>query len=404
VEVVIEAEPFWSTFGRVRRRPPVYAAAAIVMATTAWSLNDPTILWFAVALAALAAAAILRSPGLETFLTYSIDVVALTAGILFIGLEPTSAMALWSAIVVVAFFGLPRAQARMMLCLVLVAVGVTFVGADRWSLLELSSSSRFRVSIALTLIGLAYLATAIPSLASTTRAVLRAADEAAETQRLQAEFRAHLASMVAHELRNPLAGVRGFVDVLATEGANLTESERVEYLAIVASQTASLEGIVEDLLVAVQDENDRLSVDEVLFDAVPLIERVVQEFGPGSSESVSIDAPVSAVAVGDPQRVAQIVRNLLSNAKKYGGRRIDVKCSAEPSTVRIAVSDDGGGIAHEDVARMFERFEGTARGAGGYGLGLPISRQLAQAMGGDLVYESGSGATFVLTLRRADLR
>jgi signal transduction histidine kinase len=402
VEVVIEAEPFWSTFGRVRRRPPVYAAAAIVMATTAWSLNDPTILWFAVALAALAAAAILRSPGLETFVTYSIDVVALTAGILFIGLEPTSAMALWSAIVVVAFFGLPRAQARMMLCLVLVAVGVTFVGADRWSLLELSASSRFRVSIALTLIGLAYLATAIPSLASTTRAVLRAADEAAETQRLQAEFRAHLASMVAHELRNPLAGVRGFVDVLATEGANLTESEREEYLAIVASQTASLEGIVEDLLVAVQDENDRLSVDEVSFDAVPLIERVVQEFGPGSSESVSIDAPVSAVAVGDPQRVAQIVRNLLSNAKKYGGRRIDVKCSTEPSTVRIAVSDDGGGIAPEDVARMFERFEGTARGAGGYGLGLPISRQLAQAMGGDLVYESGSGATFVLTLRRAE--
>jgi signal transduction histidine kinase len=66
--------------------------------------------------------------------------------------------------------------------------------------------------------------------------------------------------------------------------------------------------------------------------------------------------------------------------------------------VRITVHDDGSGIAPSQVERVFERFEGTATGSGGYGLGLPIARELAQAMGGDLTYEQGHGAKFVLTL------
>lgn len=400
-DALIEAEPFWSSFGRVRRRPPVYAASAAVMAVAALGWSNSRAWWIAVGLALMAAAAIFRRPAPETVITYSSDIVVLAASVVFIGLDPLAGMALWSAIVVVAFFGLPRHQARFVVVAAAFAVALTLLVDGAWAILDISDGGRLVVSIALTAIGFTYLATAIPSLAETTRTVLRAADESTEVQRRQAEFRAQLASMVAHELRNPLAGIRGFVDVLATEGDELSPSERDEYLAIVASQTASLEGIVEDLLVAVQEEHDRVSVDEKPFDASELVTRVVTELGPGASEAIEVDVTPDVTALGDPQRVAQIVRNMLSNARKYGGPNVTISCEAASTGVRIAVVDDGVGIPAEDVARMFQRFEGTARGSGGYGLGLPISRHLAQAMGGDLVYEAGDGATFALTLRHA---
>lgn len=401
LEALIEAEPFSSSLGRLRRRPPVYALCAVVMAATALVLDDPNLLWIAVALTLAAAAAILRAPAPETVVTYSSDIFALAAGVAFVGLDPLAGMALWSAIVVVAFFGLPRRQAQFVMATAVTAIAVVLFADRGWALLELSDSTRLNVSVTLTAIGFVYLATVIPALADTTREILRTADESTEAQRRQADFRAQLASTVAHELRNPLAGVRGFVDVLAAEGDGLSSDERSEYLSIIASQTASLEAIVEDLLVAVQAEENRLSVDATAFDASHLVHRIVAELGPGASEGVAIEVQPGVMAIGDPSRVGQIVRNLLSNARKYGGSNVGVSCTGGDGTVRIAVTDDGDGIAPADVVRMFERFEGTAKGSGGYGLGLPISRQLAQAMDGDLIYEPGSGATFVLTLRAA---
>lgn len=401
LEALIEAEPFWSAFGRLRRRPPVYAACSVVMASTALVLGDPNALWIAVGLALLAAASVLRSPASETVVTYASDILALAAGVVFTGLDPLAGMALWSAIVVVAFFGLQTRHAQLVMALAVIAVTVTLIAGREWALLDLSETTRLVVSMILTAIGFVYLGTVIPALANTTRAVLRSADASTETQRRQAEFRAQLASTVAHELRNPLAGIRGFIDVLVTDGDELSPSERSEYLSIIASQTASLEGIVEDLLVAVQGEQDRLTVEEREFDASHLVHRVVSELGPGASEGIEVEVQPGAIAVGDPSRVGQIVRNLLSNARKYGGSNIRVSCGRSAESVRVVVFDDGDGIAPSDVVRMFERFEGTARGSGGYGLGLPISRQLARAMGGDLTYEAGDGATFVLTLRAA---
>lgn len=399
LEALIEAEPFWSALGRLRRRPPVYAVCSVVMASTALVLDDPNALWIAVALALMATVSVLRSPAPETVVTYSSDILALAAGVVFVGLDPLAGMALWSAIVVVAFFGLPRRQAQFVMALAVIAIAVTLI-AD-WALLDLSDTTRLIVSMTLTAIGFVYLGTVIPALADTTREVLRNADASTEAQRRQAEFRAQLASTVAHELRNPLAGIRGFIDVLVTDGDELSPSERSEYLSIIASQTASLEGIVEDLLVAVQGEQDRLTVEEREFDVSHLVRRVVSELGPGASEGVEIEVQPDVVAVGDPSRVGQIVRNLLSNARKYGGSSIRVSCGRSAGSVRVVVFDDGDGIAPSDVVRMFERFEGTAKGSGGYGLGLPIARQLAHAMGGDLTYEPGDGATFVLTLRAA---
>lgn len=397
IGALIEADPFRMGFGRLRRRPPVYAACSGVMAITAWVTSQPEGLLISLALAAMAVGAVFRKPG-ETVFTYSADVVLLTAGVLFVGLDPLAAIALFSAIVVVAYFGLRPRQARLIM--LQVATGVTLMlSANRsWAILELSSTARLWVSVALTAIGFTYLATVIPALAEMTRQVLRNADETATEQRLQADFRAGLASMVAHELRNPLAGIRGFVDVLTTSGDELPTDDRREYLEIIGSQAASLEGIVEDLLVAVQSERGTLKVDVVAFDATQLVARLTSELEPDFRRAVTVVAPVAVMATGDPGRVGQIVRNLLSNARKYGGDSIRVTLSESAETVRLEVHDDGAGVAVDEEARIFERFEGTAKGSGGYGLGLSIARDLAQAMGGDLRYERGSGATFVLTL------
>lgn len=401
IGALIEAEPFWLGFGRLRRRPPVYAASSVVMAITAWATAQPEALLISIALAAMAASAVFRAPGPETLVTYSTDVVALTAGVLFIGLDPLAGIALFSAIVVVAYFGLCPRRARSIM--IQVAVGMALMlWADRgWAILELSSSARLWVSVALTAIGFGYLATVIPALADTTRQVLRDADETAEEQRLQADFRAGLASMVAHELRNPLAGIRGFVEVLTVSGDDLPASERQEYLEIIGSQAASLEGIVEDLLVAVQSERGTLKVDVVEFDLTRLVDRLISELEPDFRRAVTVVTPGVVMAKGDPGRVGQIVRNLLSNAHKYGGESIRLTLTENSDSVRLVVHDDGSGVAPEDETRIFERFEGTAKGSGGYGLGLPIARDLAQAMGGDLHYERGPGATFVCTLPRA---
>jgi signal transduction histidine kinase len=397
-DALIEPEPFRLSFGQVRRRPPVYAASAIVMAVTSLALRDAAALWIATGLAMMAAVAVLRRPARETVLTYSADTLALGAGVLWIGLDPLAAMALWSAIVVVAYFGLPRRHARFVFAAAVTVIAITLFADGRLALLDLSAGGRTAVSVALPAIGFGYLATVVPSLADTTRQVLRSADESTAVQRREAEFRADLASMVAHELRNPLAGIKGFIGVLASEGDRLPPDERAEYLAIVESQTASLEGIVEDLLVAVQSEQGKVKVDRRPFDVGPLINRVVIELGPGAAETVTVDVEPWCSASGDPSRVSQILRNLLSNARKYGGPNVVLRCEAVGEMVRITVHDDGSGIAPSQVERVFERFEGTATGSGGYGLGLPIARELAQAMGGDLIYEQGHGAKFVLTL------
>lgn len=401
IGALIEAEPFWLGFGRLRRRPPVYFASAVVMAITSWVTTQPEALLIALALAAMAASAVFRNPGPETVVTYSTDVAMLTAGVLFIGLDPLAAIALFSAIVVVAYFSLCPRRARLIMLQVAAGITLTLWTDRSWAILDLSATTRLWVSVALTAIGFSYLATVIPALAETTRQVLRNADETAEEQRLHADFRAGLASMVAHELRNPLAGIRGFVEVLTASGDELPAEERQEYLEIIGSQAASLEGIVEDLLVAVQSERGTLKVDVVPFDVTRLVERLTSELEPDFRRAVTVVAPGAMMATGDPGRVAQIIRNLLSNAHKYGGEKVSVTLTQVADIVRVVVHDDGAGVAPGDEERIFERFEGTAKGSGGYGLGLPIARDLAQAMGGDLRYERGPGATFVCTLLAA---
>lgn len=210
---------------------------------------------------------------------------------------------------------------------------------------------------------------------------------------------------ISHELRTPLTSVLGFADLLRSMDDG-SEEERDSFLEIIATQAGDLSNIVEDLLVAARAELGQLSVVSVPIDVHAQVAQVME------GRSVSLkpvhipDRPSTPVkAIGDPERVRQILRNLTTNAERYGGDQISVEVVHNQSDIEIRVCDDGDGLDSEFRERIFERYYKASPEhgqPGSVGIGLTISRDLARMMGGDLNYDYQNGlSTFTLTLVKA---
>ena len=239
---------------------------------------------------------------------------------------------------------------------------------------------------------LAALARANRDLESLNERLQRAADD-------QAQFLA----VTAHELRTPIGLLGGSAETLSRHSDQLTDEERQDLLGAMATGSARLRRLVGDLLTASKLQSSALQmtrapvrVTDVLADAVSTVQSSV----PGSELLVN-GSPELTVA-GDRDRLAQALENLLLNACRHGTSPVTVTVEADEATVRVNVSDSGGGVVPGMRDRLFERFASGSRG--GTGLGLYIVRQLARAHDGDAFYEpptSGSPAgTFVLALPR----
>lgn len=238
------------------------------------------------------------------------------------------------------------------------------------------------------------------------------ADQAATVQRLREldEMKSDFVAITSHELRTPLSGIRGFVDMLRRRGSDLTIDQRDEYLSIVLTQTDRLIRLVEDLLVVSRVEAGKLSLEPTEVEVRQLLEQVTNGLGEAAA-SVRIeegtDAPVRMVA--DPNRLIQVLTNLVHNAVKFSPAGATVvlrwRTPAE-GTVSFDVVDRGSGIPESEVGRVFERFhqrESSLTHTEGFGLGLYISKLLTQAMGGwiDVTSAVGEGSTFTVTLPSA---
>jgi len=215
-----------------------------------------------------------------------------------------------------------------------------------------------------------------------------AIDDSERTAKLKSEF----VSMVSHELRTPLTSIAGFAEALRDGWEDLTEGERGEFLSILIEQATHLNQIVEDILVVPRLEAGKLHLNLEEFELRNLaLSKVAMLFPRGSRQQVAVLVPPGLRGLGDPFRFDQILRNLLENARKYGGDEIGIEAVEDGQTVVVTVWDTGPGVPPEDVERIFNHFEqldaGDARSSTGVGLGLPIARRLAQAMGGDLWYE-----------------
>lgn len=230
------------------------------------------------------------------------------------------------------------------------------------------------------------------------REVLRLSEEA---HTIKNDF----VALVSHELRTPLTSIAGFSDTLVEAWRDLPPEEVEEFLSIINRQAIYLGDLVEDVLVIPRLEANRLRLDPDLFDLGDLIEDVAHMVFPnGGRKSSLVSLPDGVRVYADRRRVQQVLRNVMENARKYGGDQILVEGFVLGDQYLVIVSDNGPGVPDDETRKVFEDFEqlskGDARDSSGMGLGLPIARRLARAMGGDVWYERRfpTGARFCYSL------
>jgi signal transduction histidine kinase len=222
-----------------------------------------------------------------------------------------------------------------------------------------------------------------------------------------------LVAVTSHEMRTPLAAIRGFVDTLRRRRRSMDDEQVDEFLEVIASQADRLARLVDDLLVLAGLEAGGILMTPEPVLLVPFLETVIRDEAGGDRVRLSVSAEAPATIVTDPLRLHQVVANLLANALKYSSpdRSVSLVVAAEGDDVVIDVADRGPGISPEDLPRIFEPYYRTAGGraaADGSGLGLSITRRLAEALGGHLTVSSvvGEGSVFRVRLpaRRAPVR
>lgn len=205
---------------------------------------------------------------------------------------------------------------------------------------------------------------------------------------------------VSHELRTPLTAVVGFAGLLHETGDDLTAAERGQMIQAIAEQGADLADLIEDLLVSARAEFGQLTITQVPVTLHAQIVQVVESLFPNDRKLI-VEGD-RAVVRADPARVRQILRNLITNALRYGGPELRVQVEQTPETAVLQVLDNGAGIPEsewEDIFRPYHRLNQPATQTESVGIGLSVARQLAHLMAGDLTYQHRDGwSIFQLTL------
>lgn len=200
------------------------------------------------------------------------------------------------------------------------------------------------------------------------------------------DSRDRLVANVSHELRTPLTAVVGLAHELRDRYRHFTAIEVSEFVEIMAEQSSEVSSIVEDLLTMARADTGQLSVQPTRIDLLDATLTALDSVPRSLVEGIEVDRRSVAV-VADPQRTRQIVRNLITNAQRYGGERIEISMARSDGFGCLEVADNGPPIHPEEHERMFEayqRLDPTTTVPGATGLGLTVSRELAQLMGGTL--------------------
>lgn len=213
------------------------------------------------------------------------------------------------------------------------------------------------------------------------------------------EMKTALLDAVAHELRTPLAVIKGHTSTLLQDDVVWSADDQRHSLRLVNAEADHLADLLSNLLDLTRVEAGLLPLHLVPWHLDDLIASVLQRLGEQRTR-VSVELPVGLPPVTvDRARIEVVLRNLIANALVYGGKRVVLRAEAREGMVTVAVADDGPGIDREDLPRMFERFHRAKRGAeqraGGSGLGLAICKAFVEAHGGSISAQSGSTGTII---------
>ncbi|MDR3121983.1 MAG: response regulator, partial [Clostridiales bacterium] len=241
--------------------------------------------------------------------------------------------------------------------------------------------------------------------------LIAARETALASTKAKSEFLANM----SHEIRTPMNAIIGMTNI----GKSSADLERKDYaFGKIEDASTHLLGVINDILDMSKIEANKLELSFAEFNFERMLQKVVNVMSFRVDEkhqnfSVSIDRHIPRVLIGDDQRLAQVVTNLLGNAVKFtpeqGAIRLAASLEKEDEggvcTIRIAVSDTGIGISEEQQSRLFNSFQqadsSTSRNFGGTGLGLTISKRIVELMGGEIWIDSelGRGSTFAFTIR-----
>ncbi len=225
---------------------------------------------------------------------------------------------------------------------------------------------------------------------------------ASETQRSRQVLRDFVAN-VSHELKTPLTSIRGFVQALS-DGTVSDEEERAKALNIVDTEARRLQGLVAQLLDLSRMEAGQIAMARQDVDLPELVRRALETFALRAEEKgLILDSTVagSPVVTGDPDRLEQLLGNLLDNAIKYApaGGQVVVAVWQNGDWAAFSVTDNGPGIPAAQLPVVFERFYTSHGSSGGTGLGLAIAREIARAHGGDITATSQAGVATTFTMK-----
>ncbi|MDQ3962560.1 MAG: GAF domain-containing protein [Actinomycetota bacterium] len=230
--------------------------------------------------------------------------------------------------------------------------------------------------------------------------------EAAEKLRRVDEMRSDFVAMVSHELRSPMTVVAGIADILKKRQAALTEQQRGELIDTLGREARRLTRLVSEVLdlEAIEQGGMELQIDEI--DLAELAREAVTDAGAADLTDLAVERG-DAIVRGDPDRIKQVLLNLISNATKFSDTDAPLKVTVSPEAgaVRLSVQDEGPGIDEADQKRLFQRFSRLDSGGirrPGSGLGLYLSRSIVEAHGGEIWVDSvvGKGSTFSFRIPR----
>ncbi len=207
---------------------------------------------------------------------------------------------------------------------------------------------------------------------------------------------------VSHELRTPLTTVLGLSAELRDRPGDFEPDETAELLGLIAADAGEMSDLVADLLVAAREEIDAVAVHPAALVMADEVRSVVRSLP--HDKHVEVRAATEGVAWADPLRARQIIRNLFTNAIRYGGESVRFEVDSTGGDVVVRAVDDGDSIPEAQQQMIFEpyyRAHDSPSQPASVGLGLTVARRLARLMGGDLAYRAEGGNVFELTLPAA---